>query len=65
MVWYINMYNQKSKVNGVIHFEDENGGACLSVCDFCTHLLLLCMVVPVFILYLREAASSLSSFIIF
>ena len=37
--------------------------ACVSVCDFCTHLLLLCMVVPVFILYLREAASALSSFI--
>ena len=32
MVWYINMYNQKSKVNGVIHFEDENGGACLREC---------------------------------
>ena len=23
------MYNQKTKENGVIHFEDENGGGCL------------------------------------
>ena len=26
------MYNQKSNENGVIHFEDENGGACLREC---------------------------------